>query len=174
MSYGAFELGDDAFRQRFPQLNAPLIEGVDVPDDTLGEDTVFVEGDQFAERSGVSRSARIVFDGRLPSKTRCGTRPVGVPSALTSSGRLSQSQRLGLGKHVGDAVSRDGGPGASARCKSDKVARNELGSLMYQLVEGMLPVGARLAPEDRAGVVVDRRSIERDALAVAFHGNCWR
>src|SRR5882724_9668456 len=35
--------------------------------------------------SGVSRSARIVFEGRLPRKTRCGTRLSGVPSARTSS-----------------------------------------------------------------------------------------
>ena len=35
--------------------------------------------------AGVSRSARIVFDGRLPSKTRCGTSLSGVPSASTCS-----------------------------------------------------------------------------------------
>ncbi len=34
---------------------------------------------------GVSRSARIVFDGRFPSITRCGTTASAVPSALTSS-----------------------------------------------------------------------------------------
>src|SRR5262245_12885140 len=35
--------------------------------------------------SGVSRSARIVFEGRLPRKTRWGTTRSGVPSALTCS-----------------------------------------------------------------------------------------
>ena len=55
----------------FPQLHSPLVEGVDVPDDALGEDGVFVEGDELAEDTGVSASARIMLDGRLPSKTRC-------------------------------------------------------------------------------------------------------
>ena len=42
-----------------------------------------------------------MFDGRLPSKVRCGTSQSGVPSALTSSGRLAEGQRLGLGEDVG-------------------------------------------------------------------------
>src|SRR5437763_503511 len=41
---------------------------------------------------GVSRSARMVLVGRLPSKVRCGTSASGVPSALTSSGVLQQAQ----------------------------------------------------------------------------------
>ena len=41
---------------------------------------------------------------------------------------------------------------------------------MDQLIEGMLAVGARLAPIDRAGVVVDPRAVERHMLAVALHG----
>src|SRR6476659_3053420 len=48
---GALELGDDPLRERLPQLHAPLIEGVDLPDGALGEDAVLVERDQFAERS---------------------------------------------------------------------------------------------------------------------------
>ena len=43
-----------------------------------------------------------MFDGRLPSKTRCGTSQSGVPSASTSSGSLAEGQRLGLGEDVGD------------------------------------------------------------------------
>ena len=39
----------------------------------------------------MSRSARIVFEGRLPSKTRCGTRSSGVPSARTSSAVLPKA-----------------------------------------------------------------------------------
>ncbi len=38
--------------------------------------------------SGVSWSSRIVFVGRLPSNTRCGTSASGVPSARTSSAVL--------------------------------------------------------------------------------------
>src|SRR5215472_2584001 len=39
----------------------------------------------FPSAAGVNRSNTMVFDGRLPSKTRCGTSQSGVPSALTCS-----------------------------------------------------------------------------------------
>src|SRR5437660_12729484 len=48
----ALDLGDDALGELLAQLDAPLIEGVDVPDDALGEHAVLVEGDQLAERLG--------------------------------------------------------------------------------------------------------------------------
>ena len=47
----AFEFRDDALGERFAKFDTPLIEGVDVPDDALGEDVVFVEGDELAEHS---------------------------------------------------------------------------------------------------------------------------
>jgi hypothetical protein len=50
--------------------------------------------------SGVSRGARMVLDGRLPSNTRCGTSAGAVPSALTFFGRLAECQRLGLRKYI--------------------------------------------------------------------------
>lgn len=40
----------DGLGQRLAQLNAPLVERVDVPDDTLGEDLVLVHGDQRTQR----------------------------------------------------------------------------------------------------------------------------
>ena len=36
-----------------------------------------------------------------------------------------------------------------------EVAGDQLGALVDQLVEGVLAVGAGLAPDDRAGLVVD-------------------
>ena len=85
------ELGDDRHRQHLAQLDPPLVEGVDPPDRPLGEDAVLVEGDQRAERRRVSRSARIVFEGRLPSITRCGTTSSAVPSARTCSAVLPKA-----------------------------------------------------------------------------------
>src|SRR6266511_1943356 len=51
----------------------------------------------------------------------------------------------------------------------DEVARNELGALMDELIEGMLPVGARLTPDDGAGRDVYRLAVTVDVLAVALH-----
>src|SRR5262249_50086489 len=47
-----FELRDDRLCQRLAQFNAPLVERVDVPNDALGEDAVFIERDQCAQGLG--------------------------------------------------------------------------------------------------------------------------
>src|SRR5262249_59275256 len=46
----AFELRNDPLSQSLAQFDAPLVEGVDLPDRSLGEDAMLVERDQFAER----------------------------------------------------------------------------------------------------------------------------
>ena len=70
------ELRDNPLGQHFAQLDAPLIEGVDIPDRPLGENGVLVKGDEFAE------------DFR---NTRADTSASGVPSAFTSSGVLPKA-----------------------------------------------------------------------------------
>src|SRR2546421_9475607 len=47
----ALELRDDALGQHLAQLDPPLIERVDVPDDALGEHAMLVECDELSERS---------------------------------------------------------------------------------------------------------------------------
>src|SRR5262245_32099885 len=54
--------------------------------------------------------------------------------------------------------------------KCDEVTWDEPRSLMNQLVERVLPVCARLAPINRAGIIGNFVSVERDMFAVAFHG----
>ena len=43
------QFGDDPLGEDFAELDAPLVERVDVPDDALREHAVLVEGDQFAQ-----------------------------------------------------------------------------------------------------------------------------
>src|SRR5262249_13053988 len=50
-----------------------------------------------------------------------------------------------------------------------EVTRDQPRPLVDQLVEGVLPVGSRLAPVDRAGLAVDLGSVERHVLPVALH-----
>ena len=64
----AFNFGNDSIRQRFSQLDSPLIERIDVPYHTLREHAVLIQGNQASKRSRTRRSAIIVFVGRLPSK----------------------------------------------------------------------------------------------------------
>ncbi len=47
--------------------------------------------------------------------------------------------------------------------------RDDARALVDQLVKGMLAIGAGLAPDDRAGLALDRRAVQRHALAVRFH-----
>ncbi len=54
--------------------------------------------------------------------------------------------------------------------EGDEVARYELRSLVDQLVEGVLAVGAGLSEVNRPRLVIDIHAVERDALAVALHG----
>jgi hypothetical protein len=51
----------------------------------------------------------------------------------------------------------------------DELHRDDVGALVDQLEEGMLAVGARLAPDDRARYAVDGLAGKRHALAVRFH-----
>jgi hypothetical protein len=78
------KLGDDARGERLSQLDAPLVKGVNAPDRALSENAVFVKRDKLPQCLRGQRSSRIVLDGRLPSKVRCGASHAGVPSAWTS------------------------------------------------------------------------------------------
>ena len=84
----------------------------------------------FPSAAGVSRSRRIVLDGRLPSKVRCGTSHAGVFSAWTSCGVLPKAMRLRLGKYVGQEQVVVAAERVKRLGKRDKVTGDELGSLM--------------------------------------------
>jgi len=45
----ALQLRNDALREHFAELDAPLVKGIDVPDHALREHAVFVKRDQLAE-----------------------------------------------------------------------------------------------------------------------------
>jgi len=50
-----------------------------------------------------------------------------------------------------------------------EITRDKLGALMDKLEEGVLPVGARLPPDDGTGGVAQKLTGAADAFAVAFH-----
>ena len=97
---GTLQFRNDARREDFAQLHAPLIEGVDGPNRTLREDAMFLEGHQRAH------DARRQFF----SQDRIG-RPVALANAewslkvgrtfgLQFLGGLAESQRLGLREQI--------------------------------------------------------------------------
>ncbi len=130
---------------------------------------MFVQRDEFAQRrrgqplqqDRVGRT--VALEGAV--RHQPGRRAFGLDFLR----RFAKGQRLRLGKNVGQQNVVVPAERVQRLGKRDEVAGDELGPLMDQLVEGMLAVGARLAPVDRPGLVVDLRSIQRDVFAVALH-----
>ncbi|MNC85254.1 hypothetical protein D3C83_08440 [compost metagenome] len=56
-----------------------------------------------------------------------------------------------------------------AAAAGNEVGGDELRSLMQQLIERMLPVGAGCPEDDRCSGVIDFAPVASDALAIAFH-----
>ena len=52
---------------------------------------------------------------------------------------------------------------------ADEVTRNHPRALMDELIERVLAVGPRFAPDDRSRGVVDNVALAVDTFAVAFH-----
>ena len=164
------ELRDDALGQHLAQLDAPLVERVDVPDHALREHDVLVERDQLAERRGrQSRQQQRV--GRPVALERAmGDQPVGRAFGSAPPRASCRTPALRPARTRWRAARRGARPsGLSVSRERDEVARDEPRALVDQLIEGVLAVGARLAPVDRAGVVRDLVAVERHVLAVALH-----
>ena len=148
-----FELGNDPLRQRLAQLDAPLIERIDLPDHPLREHAMFVEGNQFAEDCGRQLVRKDCVGRAVAFEDAMRDEPVRSAFRLHLLGRLAERQRLSLREDVGDqnVVMR---PERIQRLvERDEIARDQPRSLVNQLVKRMLAVGARLAPVDGPGVV---------------------
>src|SRR6266446_4627986 len=159
----------DALSQHFAQLNAPLVERVDIPDNALGEDVVLVESDELAERFrrelfGEDRVRRAVA-----LEDAVGHEPLRRALSFDLLGRLTEGQRFGLSEHVRQEHVVVPTKRVERLGERYEVAGNESRSLMNQLIEGMLTIGSRLAPVDRAGIVADSLAVAGDVFAVALH-----
>src|SRR3954463_15712860 len=95
--------------------------------------------------------------------------PVRRPFRLALIGSLAECQRLGLGEHIGEQHVMMPAQWVPRPRECDEIAGNKSGALMDQLIKGVLPICAGLAPINRTRLAVDRRAGERDVLAVALH-----
>ena len=114
--------------------------------------------------------------GRLPSKTRCGTSQSGVALGLRPARRVLPNASASVCANT-FAISRSWwSPERVERLReADEVARDQPRALVDQLVEGVLAVGARLAPEDRPGVVARRaRPSSVTGLPLLSMSSCCR
>ena len=167
----------DLLGELLAEFNTPLVVTVDVPDNALGEDLVFVHGDEGTERfrrnvvhhDGVGR---LVAFEHLVRGEECDflfALAVLAEFFLGLGERLAVHQGFGLCKEVAEQLLVVVADLVVAVCRGDEVARNHLGALVDELVEGVLAVGTRFAPEDRTRLVVHALAVTVNGLAVRFH-----
>src|ERR1051325_3379171 len=165
----ALELGDDALGQHLAELDAPLIERVDVPDRPLREHAVLVERDQLAQR----RRGQAIQENRVGRSVALEDavrhEPLGRALGRDLVSRLAAGERLGLREHVGEQHVVMPADPVERLCERNEIARDQPRALVEQLVERVLPVRSRLAPVDRAGLLGHRLAGERHMLSVALH-----
>src|SRR5438132_928048 len=95
--------------------------------------------------------------------------PIRSTLSLDLLGRLAERQRFGLSKYVCQEYIVMPAKRVERLVERYEVAGNESSSLVNQLIEGMLTIRSRLAPINRAGIVGDFVTIERDVFAIALH-----
>ena len=159
-------LGDgrgDLLGELLAQLDAPLIVGVQTPHGALDEGDVLVQGDELAERERGQCHAED-GGGRAVAGEHAGRNDL-FRSAFCAhfvSG-LAEGQSLGLCEVVAEEQLVHVLVAVLGRIRGvherDEVGRDQLGALVDQLVEGVLAIGARLAPEDFAGFGGDQGAV---------------
>src|SRR5262245_19717042 len=137
-----------------------------MPDNALREDSVLVERHQLTERGRRELFGEEHVRRAIALEYPVWPQPLRGALGLDFLRRLPEGQRLGLGEAVRQEDVVVPAQRVERLAKGDEVTRDEAGALMDQLVERVLTVGARLAPVDGAGLVVDRAAIERDVFAV--------
>ena len=128
-------------------------EGVDTPNNTLREDLVLVQRDESPKRrrrqqredDAVARPVALEDLG-LHKRIRC----VGPELLAHLLLGLAERERLGLREEVGeqDAVVLRARDRVVRRRWREEVRWDELRALVHELVERVLPVRARRAPND--------------------------
>ena len=164
-----FEFGDDALGEDFAEFDAPLVEGVDVPEDALGEDAHFVEGDEAAEDewceffSEYDIGWAVAFEDAVRGERGGGAFGFDLGEGFSKSKGLSLREDI---RHEEVVVTAERVEGFG---EGDEVAGNEAGALVDELVEAVLAVGAGLAPVDGPCFGIHMGAIEFHMLAVALH-----
>src|SRR5215472_14425644 len=165
----ALQFRNDTLGQYFTQLDTPLIERVDVPDRALGKDIVFVERDECPERMRGQLVDQNHVGRAIPLAHAKWRLEVWGTLRLQLVGRLPEGESFGLGEHIGHQQVVMLFRRAERLAEPDEVARDQFRALVNKLVERMLSVSARLAPDDWSGLHNRATAVQIDMLAVALH-----
>src|SRR5215471_15098551 len=124
---------DDALCQNFAELNPPLVEGINVPKRTLGEDGMLVKGYQFAQCfwSKPIRQNRVGWAIAVEDSMR--NQPVWRALRLYLLGCLAEGKRLGLSENIGKQYVMVPANRIERLAERDEVAGDKPRPLMDQL-----------------------------------------
>src|SRR5579885_3557816 len=140
-----------------------------MPDCTLGEHLMLIQCNKLAQRFWRQALHQDGIGWAVALKDAVRRLEVWHAISLHLFGGLAKGQRLGLRKEVRHQQVMVMSERIQRLAEADKVAGNELCSLVNQLVKSVLPVRARLSPDNRPSLVVDTIAFQRHMLAIAFH-----
>lgn len=154
----------------FAEFDAPLVEGVDVPEDALGEDAHFVEGDETAEDGGGEFFGEDDIGRAVAVEDSMWGECGGGAFGFDFGEGFSEGEGLGLREDIRHEEVVMAAERVERLGEGDEVAGDEAGALVDELVEAVLTVGAGLAPVDRTRFGIHMGAIEFHMLAIALHG----
>src|SRR5215813_7317527 len=160
---------DNALRQSLAEFHAPLVERVNIPNNALGEDRVFIQGNELTKRFRCELVRKNRVGWPVAGEDAMGHEPIRRALRFHLLGRLAERKRFCLSEYICQqhVVVRPQRIEWFREC--DEVTGNKLRSLMNQLIERVLAVCSRLTPVDWAALVRYGESLQRDLLAVALH-----
>src|SRR5699024_7149534 len=153
------ERGGDIERELLAEFHAPLVEGVDSPHRPLHEGDVLVQRDELPEHGRAEFGGDDRGRGPVARKGPGGDEILGGALGAHLLGRLAERERASLGEEVRHEqvvhVLLSVLEGMGRAGDGDEIRWDEPSSLVDELVERVLAVGARLPPEHLPGVVGD-------------------
>ena len=152
----ALEFGDDPQGKHLTELYAPLVERVDVPDGTLGKDTVLIESDELAERCRGQPLQEDRVGRPITLERTVRHEPVGRALGMNFLWSLTKSERFALRENVGEQHVMLLTQRVQRLAEGDEVAGDMPSSLMDQLIKRVL------AP--RTAFAGARRGLRRNGL----------
>ena len=163
--------------QHLAEFHAPLVETVYAPEAALHRHFVFVQGDQPPEAERIETLEQDGVGRTLPGGDAMRRYGVDVGLRRTLRRHFGADGRLGLADHerfrLREGVGRQSAMGLGTVMigigGKNEIHWDNPRTLMHQLDETMLRVGARLAEQHRAGVPLGRHAGQGHALAVALH-----
>jgi len=176
-----FQFWQDTVCQLFAQFYAPLVEGVDIEDHALSKDFVLVHRDQrtqairrdFTQQDGVGRTVTFEHFERCDVFNVFRFFTLIGEFFLDDVERFTEGQRFCLCKEVRQQFGVVIAQRVVADGRGDEVTRNDFGALMDQLIKRMLTIGARLAPDNRASLVIHRIAVTVNELTDSMLP-CWK